>query len=35
LARVKSIAKLTKTLVPDSRVCQLAREEIFAQEGDA
>ena len=32
LARVKSIAKLTKTLVPDNRVRQLAREEIFAQE---
>jgi homocitrate synthase NifV len=32
LARVKSIAKLTKTLVPDNRVRQLAREEICAQE---
>jgi homocitrate synthase NifV len=28
LARVKRIAKLTKSLVPDSRVRQLAREEI-------
>jgi homocitrate synthase NifV len=32
LARVKSIAKLTKSLVPDSRVRQLAREEMAAQE---
>jgi len=32
LARVKSIAKLTKSLVPESRVRQLAREEISAQE---
>ena len=30
LARVKSIATLTKTLVPDSRVRQLARDEIAA-----
>jgi homocitrate synthase NifV len=32
LARVKSIAKLTKALVPESRVRQLAREEVSAQE---
>jgi homocitrate synthase NifV len=32
LARVKSIAKLTKALVPESRVRQWAREEISAQE---
>jgi homocitrate synthase NifV len=32
LARVKSIAKLTKTLVPDARVRQLAREEILREE---
>ena len=31
LARVKSIAKLTKSLVPEARVRQLAREEISAQ----
>ena len=32
LARVKSIAKLTKALVPESRVRQWAREEISTQE---
>jgi homocitrate synthase NifV len=32
LARVKSMAKLTKTLVPESRVRQWAREEISAGE---
>jgi homocitrate synthase NifV len=32
LARVKNIAKLTKGLVPESRVRQLAREEISAQD---
>lgn len=32
LARVKSIAKLTKTLVPEARVRQLAREELARQE---
>jgi homocitrate synthase NifV len=31
LARVKGIAKLTKSLVPESRVRQLAREEISTQ----
>ena len=33
LARVKNIAKLTKTLVPEARVRQLAREEISAKQG--
>ena len=32
LARVKAIAKRTKTLVPEGRVRQLAREEISARE---
>jgi homocitrate synthase NifV len=32
LARVKAIAKLTKSLVPEGRVRQLAREEISLQE---
>jgi len=32
LARVKALAKLTKSLVPDARVRQLAREELVRRE---